>query len=120
MRLKCVQKIRNKNNTIIGYKIQDSQGNIRDISSKDLKQAIVKGTVDVINLKLTSDNRLIDIQPVEQTPQNKKVQYVTITRKIIKQRSDLAPALFGISVFIWLRGMYVCVEWLAICWGWIR
>ncbi len=45
---------------------------------------------------------------------------LSLAGKIKNKRSDLAPALFGISILIWLRGMYFCGEWLAICWGWIK
>lgn len=42
------------------YKLQDEHGLIREIVSNRLKQAIKSGKIDVINLKLTSDNRLIE------------------------------------------------------------
>lgn len=57
---KCIEKFRDKNNRIIGYKLEDNQGNIQDISSKDLKTAIINKQLNVTNLVLTSDNRIID------------------------------------------------------------
>ncbi|MCM1100138.1 MAG: DUF6056 family protein [Clostridium sp.] len=41
---------------------------------------------------------------------------------ILKSRNNrfCAPALAGLGVFIWLRGMFVLGEFLSISWGWIR
>ena len=73
LKVKCIQKFKDKKNTIIGYRIIDQNGNTTDISSESLKQAIKQGELEVINLTLTSDNRLIDKAitqtPTQQTPQ---------------------------------------------------
>lgn len=45
---------------------------------------------------------------------------ISMAGKIVKQRKDMSWPLWGVSVLIWLRGMYFCGEFLAICWGWIR
>ena len=55
----CIQKFK-KNNKIYGYRLQDSQGRIQDIYADQLKQAIETKQIKVINLTLTSDNRLVD------------------------------------------------------------
>lgn len=68
---KCIQKFRDKNNVIYGYRLVDSNGNTRDIVPDQLKQAIKNKQVYVNNLTLTADNRLID-KSIDQ-PQNKKV-----------------------------------------------
>ena len=62
LQAKCIEKMRDKNNLIIAYKIQDTQGNTKTVSPEQLKQAIKANQIDIINLKLTSDNRLIDTQ----------------------------------------------------------
>ena len=77
LKVKCIQKFRDKNNVVIGYRIIDQNGNTTDISSKSLKQAIKQGRLEVINLTLTSDNRLID-KAIAQTPTQQ-------TQKPIKQ-----------------------------------
>lgn len=47
-------------------------------------------------------------------------EILALGKKIVEQRSDLAwPLWFG-TIFIWLRGMYYCGEFLAIIWGWIK
>ena len=60
LKLKCLHKYRDKNSNIIGYGLIDMQGKTYKISSNDLKQAIKQGRVQVVNLTLTVDNRLID------------------------------------------------------------
>ena len=80
LKVKCIQKFRDKNNIIIGYRIIDQNGNTKDVSSESLKQAIQQGKVEVINLTLTSDNRLID-KGITQTPTQQ-------TQKPIKQTSQ--------------------------------
>lgn len=62
LNLWCKQKIRNKRtNAIIGYEVEHIlSGEIRRIASDELKSLIQRGEVDVFNLKLTSDGRLVD------------------------------------------------------------
>lgn len=57
--VKCIQKFK-KNNKIYGYRLQDAQGNIKDIDTDKLKYAIRNNKMAVSNLTLTSDNRLIE------------------------------------------------------------
>lgn len=62
---RCIDKsIVNKIKT---YKLIDTQGNIIEITSSNLKEAIKNKQIDVINLKLTTDNRLISIKRKKQT-----------------------------------------------------
>lgn len=56
----CTEKIRDKNNRIIGYELQDCNGNKMQFTSEQVKQAIFLQQITVKNLKLTSDGRLID------------------------------------------------------------
>ena len=56
----CTYRFRDKYNNVKGYRIQDSMGATRDISSGQLKLAIKNGRINVTNLTLTSDNRLVD------------------------------------------------------------
>lgn len=59
IRVKAVKVIRDKSKAIMGYELQDSKGMIKKLSSAELKSAIRKGKIEVINLTLTRDNRLI-------------------------------------------------------------
>lgn len=69
---KCIQKFRNKQNKIYGYRLQDINGQVQDVTPEDLKNAIKNASINVINLTLTSDGRLVDKKP-EQQLQNKKI-----------------------------------------------
>ena len=55
---KCVGKFK-RGNKIIGYKLMDGQGNIKEVRSNRLKDAIGAGEAMVLNLTLTSDGRLM-------------------------------------------------------------
>lgn len=57
---KCIEKIRDKNNIITHYRLKDNEGTERVVTSQQLKQAINNGLIDIINLKLTRDNKLMD------------------------------------------------------------
>lgn len=83
---KCVQKFRDKHGNIFGYRLQDQSGNIRDVKSDELKQAMKSQQLDVINLTLTSDNRLID-GIVKQNDSNKRAddRIKTYVELIIKK-----------------------------------
>ena len=59
---KCIQKVRGKNNIILKYKLKDFNGNIIEIDTAKLKQAIRDRKVLVTNMQLTSDNRLITLK----------------------------------------------------------
>lgn len=63
LKAKCIEKIRDKNNHIIGYKLIDKNKNEVLVKSAKLKEAIRLGQLDIINLTLTSDNRLVDKKP---------------------------------------------------------
>lgn len=98
---KCIQKFRNKSNQIIGYKLQDSQGKTKDLTPQQLKDAIHTKQIQVLNLTLTSDNRLVDTKhsniPLqknqtsvknttsEKTQTVQKIQYVLLTREVVDQ-----------------------------------
>ena len=86
--VKCLHKFRNKNDQIIGYKIQDKNGNTLDVKSEYLKQAIRNNQINVLNLTLTSDNKLIDKEYKSQKVQ--KVQKV--------QNNNLKNIIAKISV----------------------
>lgn len=58
--VKCIEKFRNTSGQIIGYRLQDINGQTQESSADNLKKAIKNNQVHVVNLTLTSDNRLID------------------------------------------------------------
>lgn len=56
----CISKIRGSNNNIIGYVLEDKAGFRKTINASELKSNIQNGKVRCLNLKLTTDNRLVD------------------------------------------------------------
>ncbi len=55
-----IKTYRDKNNKIIGYRLRDLKGQEMDITSDKLKFAIANAQLSVLNLTLTSDNRLVE------------------------------------------------------------
>lgn len=74
--IKCIEKYKDKNGVITHYKIQDSQGEIRIVTSKQLKTAIQNKQVDCANLALTSNNRLIDKKRRKETIKSYSCIYI--------------------------------------------
>ena len=84
--VECIQKFRDKQNRIYGYRLQDNQGNTRDTTPQQLKNAIWNNQINVINITLTSNNHLISTTPIsQQMSKNKSVlqQFSILTRKIV-------------------------------------
>ena len=73
LQAKCIQKFK-KNNQIYAYRLQDFQGNIKDVYSDQLKQAIKNQQIIIINLTLTSDNRLVSTTPTQQPQKSTTTQ----------------------------------------------
>lgn len=60
LNVRRIYTFRNRRNQIYGYKLEDEHGNTMNVTPKDLKCAIKNGEVRVINMTLTSNNRLVD------------------------------------------------------------
>lgn len=45
---------------------------------------------------------------------------LSLLKQIRCARPDTSPLLWGITLLIWLRGIYFMGEFLAVSWGWIR
>ena len=60
VRCKCIGKFRNKHGIIIGYRLQDYDGKVMDARAEIVKRCVANNQLLVENLKLTSDNRLVD------------------------------------------------------------
>ena len=80
IQLKCIRKFKDKSGRIHGYRLVDINGVVQDITPNNLKDVIKSGKVTVVNLTLTSDNRLID-------KKQESIDYSTlITDKVNLQR----------------------------------
>lgn len=62
VRFSCVEKYRDRNGNIVGYLLMNLACNElkRQVRADELKKLIKHGKIEVINLTLTSDNRLVD------------------------------------------------------------
>ena len=45
---------------------------------------------------------------------------LSVARDILRQRKDLCPWLWGITLLVWARGMFFLVEFIGISRGWIH
>ena len=70
----CTEKLRDKNNRIVGYELQDCNGNKMRFTSEQVKQAVFLQQITITNLKLTSDGRLIDSTESVQSDDKSKSQ----------------------------------------------
>lgn len=61
--LRCIARFRDKYGKITGYRLSDSNGNVRDMGANELKKILGDGDAIVLNLSLTADNRLIPNVP---------------------------------------------------------
>lgn len=85
---RCTDKLRDKNGTILHYEIKelkhDAKGLITQhktvVPANKLKEAIRENRVEVINLQLTSDNRLID---------KPEPEYLRLTKEQIAEKIGL-------------------------------
>lgn len=76
---KYIDKLRDKNNRIKSYKLLNIKGETTEIDAEYLKQEIAAERLYVVNLTLTSDNRLVD----------KQLNYVPNARKLAAKESAI-------------------------------
>lgn len=57
---KCIEKFRDKTGKIYGYRLIDLNDQTQDVTPENLKKAILNKQIHVVNLTLTSNNRLVD------------------------------------------------------------
>lgn len=60
IKVKCVDKFRDGQGKICGYRLMDCYGKTQDMFAETLKEEIKNNNISVINLTLTSDGRLVD------------------------------------------------------------
>lgn len=86
---KCIQKFRDKTGKIYGYRLIDLNGQTQDLTSDNLKAAIRNKQINVVNLTLTSDNRLVDT--TEKQVQSKPIDKA----KLYTLGKDVLTAITG-------------------------
>lgn len=80
---KCIQKFRDSKNKIYGYRLIDINNQTQDVTPDDLKRAILNRQINIVNLTLTSDGRLIDKAPERQLA-NKKIMPNKVEKPVNK------------------------------------
>lgn len=91
---KCIQKFRDNKGKIYGYRLIDINGQTQDVQPDNLKLAIENKKIHVVNLTLTTDNRLVDT--TEKQLQSKvlgKAPTKPETKNSNNQYHDVAKAL---------------------------
>lgn len=96
----CIDKIRDKSGNIIGYILKDENNNIREFDAYTLKSKIMSREFIVENLKLTSDNRLIDCKPSEIEAKEPKIdvedkyKQAIICKKLCQYTKQASKGIF--------------------------
>lgn len=72
IKCKCLKKYYDKNGIIIGYLIMDSNGRTVEVKKDVLKSWIQTGKVEVVNLTLSQDGRLVDAAKPKEKVESKK------------------------------------------------
>ena len=83
LQCKCIAKIKDKHGNIKIYRLQMIDGSIQEVVAPILKQMIDENVINVINLKLTSNGRLIDA-----TVQNKPTSKANMTTRVTDQQNN--------------------------------
>lgn len=101
IRVTCIQKVRDPQGKIVSYLMEDECHNQKMVEPLDLKATIINGAVQVTNLKLTSDGRLIDSNPNEGNTEDDilAIQDEYNANKFIEDVADLLDT-FGIKATI--------------------
>lgn len=58
--IRCIQKYRDNNNKIVGYLLQSEDGVTKSMTPHELKHLMLTNQVHVENMKLTTDEKLIE------------------------------------------------------------
>ena len=86
---KCIRKYFDKNGVIIGYLLVDAKGETVQVKQNVLKNLIRMGKVDVLNLTLTSDNRLIDAaKPKEKASTVQNTQKEDTYKEVLRKQEE--------------------------------
>lgn len=101
VKAKCIQKIRDNSGKIVTYTLEDENGNRTNVPAYSLKNSMIYKQIDITNLKLTSDGRLIDKKDTEQ---NDDVQMIDEGTSLVEKA--LRHCLKAINI----RGDYLSTQ----------
>lgn len=75
LKVEIIKKI-HKNRKLVGYKVRDEKGNEMDIDKDAVKDAIKSGKVEVTNMTVTSDGRILGAaKPSVNKDMKKEIEY---------------------------------------------
>lgn len=75
LKVEIIKKI-HKNRKLVGYKVRDEKGNEMDIDKDAVKDAIKSGKVEVTNMTVTSDGRILGAaKPSLNKDMKKEIEY---------------------------------------------
>lgn len=77
---------------VIGYTLEDEQGNLLDVHKERLKEAIRQGKIEVINITLTSDDRLV-FKSIDKISEKRVNKFKSTITEEMKQQADTYEAL---------------------------
>jgi len=111
LEVQVIDKFYDKNMILVGYVIRDRSGKTMSVTKEQLKNAVVKGQVTVVNMTLTSDGRFIGASTkkdlfnanvqhrpvVAPAPVQKPVQKPAAPKQVEKPAKVSAPATPGIK-----------------------
>lgn len=95
MRYKCITKCKNRHNQIIGYDLMGEDGQRTRVAPIQLKEAIRAGRVEVTNLKLTADDRLIDAKSQAVDIGSTKKAIESFDKNMTKLLESFGKEVFG-------------------------
>lgn len=94
----CVSRHKNTSNIIDGYRLKDNNGSVMNVAASELKRLISSKKIQVTNLKLTSNNRIIMASQVERRRTN--------TVYASDEKANAAPA---VQAYFTLKcAKYIC------------
>ena len=96
IRVKCTKTLVDKYNNVIGYSVCDQNNNTVNVKPEALKAAIKAQSVELVNMILTPDDRLIDIKLLNS---KMRVQSLIDKCKILGQLSRI-PTACGYSCIL--------------------
>ena len=80
LEFRCIGRLRNKSGDIIGYKLVNENGDVSVFKADEVKKALKVGSIRVVNMKLTSDNRIFtDFSKAQKPKMSKKTTLVLDT-----------------------------------------
>lgn len=83
MALTCVEKVRDKNNKIVAYRIKGDGAYISTFLPEEIKSMLKNTSVTITNLKLTSDGRIISsAETVDLNKENTLINFNTFCSKL--------------------------------------